>query len=314
MAISKSPQRFIPRRDIVVETKLPKPEKKNNPSKPSVIPLTQQLQPVQLLLLIFLLWFTIPAFKNGKNRHFKILKRNLKETFNTPDTIIHMLSDVSPYLGLKEQENINTLVGVLEAANILRNIRVGTYQNPRILRSMNSSMNVQDKKLGIIKALKPYIPSNNHEIVDKAIQTYNTINKVSENLVQYTSKTSENIDRQKIADQIAETLEIINPLVPPEQQQRLKQIQNVIKMYGIMESSQLWEKRNQQESQQIKTQETSNNSSSQKSESKTKEQKNVTDALKSVLSPEQSQAMEVMMKMAQLLSQKSNDYDESKND
>jgi len=279
-----------------------------------VIPLTQQLQPVQLLLLIFLLWFTIPAFKNGKNRHFKILKRNLKETFNTPDTIIHMLSDVSPYLGLKEQENINTLVGVLEAANILRNIRVGTYQNPRILRSMNSSMNVQDKKLGIIKALKPYIPSNNHEIVDKAIQTYNTINKVSENLVQYTSKTSENIDRQKIADQIAETLEIINPLVPPEQQQRLKQIQNVIKMYGIMESSQLWEKRNQQESQQIKTQETSNNSSSQKSESKTKEQKNVTDALKSVLSPEQSQAMEVMMKMAQLLSQKSNDYDESKND
>ena len=169
-------------------------------------------------------------------------------------------------------------------------------------------MGDQDRKIEIVKTLKPYFPPDIREIIEKTIHTYYALNRVSGNIVRF-SEALENGEKQSNPKRIAEVLEIINPLVPLEQQKRINQIQNLIKMYSTLESSQLFENWTQQEPEDSKPIETENSSyDNNENDSKQPEQKkDITDALKSTLDPEQSQALEMAIKLAQLLSQKSNE-------
>lgn len=337
MTNPKHVQRFTPRRDIFAEakpatTEVPTPPVKyiNYKQKQKKFPLVQQIHPLLIILLIYAI---ISPLRYDRKKNPRKFAPGFKTNFNSAETIINLLSDVSPYLNLEEQEKIQNIIGIFEAANILNNIRAGTYQNPRFINTMSYTMDAQERKLEIIKALKPYLPASNHEIIEKAIHTYNALNKVSRNLVHFSSKTDENTETQNATNKITELLEIINPLVPSEQKQKLNQIKNIIKMYNAMESSQLWEKWTQQETKKTQTHdsssekdvnsnkpkinkysnnikntiEESDSSPKEPEESNEESKKNITDALKSVLNPEQAQAMEIMMKMAQLLSQKSDD-------
>jgi len=320
MSSSRNIQRFTPRRDIdLVNKGTNSVERKDSivntipvdvvavQRKPNFPRATQKLQPI---LVIFLLWLIIPSLKNRiiKEKTYKRTSSSFGESFLKTDTIIDILSDVSPYLGLQEQESINTIIGILEAANILSNVRAGTYQSPRILKDINLSMGDQDRKIEIVKTLKPYFPPDIREIIEKTIHTYYALNRVSGNIVRF-SEALENGEKQSNPKRIAEVLEIINPLVPLEQQKRINQIQNLIKMYSTLESSQLFENWTQQEPEDSKPIETENSSyDNNENDSKQPEQKkDITDALKSTLDPEQSQALEMAIKLAQLLSQKSNE-------
>lgn len=351
MAIPGHVQRFSPRhRDIAVENKTTTAGGKPDQTKTST-PLgkdtdiekkQKNLSPIHqlhTLLMILIVYAIIYSLKNERKKKPKKFVSSFNRNFDSMETVVNMLSDVSPYLGLQEQEKIQTLIGMFEAANILSSIRNGSYQSPRILKSLSTPMDSQERKLGIIKALKPYLPPSNYEIIDKAIHTYNAIDRVSKNLVHNSSQSTENAESQNIANKITELLEIIDPLVPNEQQQKFNQVKNLVKMYNAMEESQLWEKWTQQEAQQeakkSKTQNPSDDeeidsnktnmmSKSNNDDSKTNNdkptsnsreaKKSVTDALKSVLNPEQIQTMEVMMKMAQLLSQKSDDKEDKDDD
>lgn len=311
MANPRQVQRFIPRRDTFPGEK---PIKAKAPASPvkTINPKQKQkklapVQQIQALLIILLMYVIICSLRNEMKKNPRKFAPGFKTNFNSTETIMNMLSDVCPYLGLQEQEKIQTFIGMLEAVNILNGIRTGSYQNPGFINTMSSTMDIQDRKLGIIKALKPYLPSENREIIDKTIHTYNAINKVSKNLTHSAITAAGHVESQNATDKITKLIEIVDPLVSSEQQQKLNQIKSMIKMYNTVESmTQSLSSVKEPSSDKVNISSSNDNNSNNNDNDTTK---NITNALKSVLNPEQAQAMEVMMKMAQLLTQKSDDKD-----
>src|SRR5699024_1269869 len=68
-----------------------------------------------------------------------------------------ILSAIIPYLDGNEQQNVYTVLGLLEALNTLYGIADGTYQKVQISNAPVLFKSDKERGIGILEVVKPYI-------------------------------------------------------------------------------------------------------------------------------------------------------------
>jgi hypothetical protein len=317
----KEPWKFVPRRDLFPDAELPRqyieslkmddhrkpPEKRHNTpvhqiqskaavhvpvksgkkssrSNKSPLPENHPLTPVhtkgrgterrsafhpEVLLLLFAGWFLFGS---------KIKGLEALEVYNQPQSI-DMLKAIGPYLNEKGQDVVYTAAGVMEAIQLVKGVMNHTYHNQNQVSLMQIPSNPTDRKIGALKAIKPYIHSNNRKQLDWVLNFYDVTNKVQRNLALY-QNNRELAGDQKLSpiESAGEFLKVIRPILPQEQKDKADKAVQVMKMIDAMASADIMKQGE-------------------------KKEKKIMDSFAPMLNDEQKESMDMIMKMAQLLSQ-----------
>lgn len=258
--------------------------------------------PLPLFVVILLILPYIRASQTRDGFGDSGLNTLMKES----DTILDILSSMHPYLDSESQNSINIIFGVFETTDILRSLAQSTYQAPHILSSGDGPMDHRERALGIIKSIQPYISKDNQILIDKVIHTNDAVETLTKKLQQFrrqdvrvSESTEEGIAR------VAEIIDTIKLLVPPEQQQALNQINKILRIVDIMEVVQQLDgnkKSGALPAPDNTTDETPGDLMSPDSQSEDKTER-ISNALKTMLNPEQAQSLDLIMKMAQVFTQ-----------
>lgn len=291
-------------------------------------PLTKT-NPLPIILLVL---FVSPYIKKDKASPF-LIDNGVDDSFYKSDMVLDILSSVHPYLGPDYQDGINFIFGLSEAKAILNSLINGTYQTSRIHSTSIEAANYQERAIGIIKSLQPYISLENQAVINDILHINDTVTELIQRLNKF---RREDIKAQgskgSSLTRIMELIDIVKILIPEQQQQYLNQICNALKVVETVELTKLLndlgreslsfetsspstninmpDSDMQMESVDIKTADTEPGSinrelASPKIEESNDKIGNISNALKSILNPEQMQSLDVIMKMAQLLSQNS---------
>ncbi|HZJ82976.1 MAG TPA: hypothetical protein VFD57_04110 [Clostridia bacterium] len=268
--------------------------------------------PLPMLILILLILPYIKASQvnaEGKNNSLSIL---MKES----NTILDILSAIHPYLDPEYQNGINIVFGLFETTDLLRSLSESTYEPSHILSSIDGSIDPKKRAIGIIQSLQPYITKDNQVLTNKIIHTTNALETLAKKLKEYRQQDINiNGSREKGIARLTEIIDTIKILVPPGQQQSFNQIGKILKMVEVLEAVQLLDSSNMLDSQnRLESASTPNEEGvvirDDKASSLGKESnptQNISKTLKSVLKPDQAESVELIMKMAQMLSKDSKD-------
>ncbi|MBM7582147.1 hypothetical protein JOD02_001004 [Caldicoprobacter guelmensis] len=207
--------------------------------------LTRPINPLPLFFLFILIKILALELHNSTKSTVSInnLRKFISQAVYNPETI-NMLMAVSPYLDVPEQEGIYTIVGVLEALQILKGLREGSYQAQRMQQIPVLRLENENKTLGIIKTLKDYLPETTRPTIDRAIQLHESIEKLSNNLKIYRNnlKIAGKRNPNPIED-LGEIIKVIKPIIPEEQQRRLEKFQKLIQVAQIMDLDEMLKNR-----------------------------------------------------------------------
>ncbi len=330
----KQPQRFIPRRDLFPD------EEYNLPNKPvPVKPVKREVKssekiaihkkpkaptlniPIPLIILIGALVYGLVSKKETK-----VLTEDLKDTFDqvidNPNNV-ELLRSIGPYLGTKEQNLVYTVVGILDAASIIRDVVNQTYQQKIQAMSRNVPKDPLTKRVEMLKVLKPYIPESNKHVVDRVVKIYDTIDKVNHNLEIYRNNQMLLGDRNTSPiDSINEIAKVVSPLLPDELRDKADKVIRVMKMAETLSQTESVMKKKPDKKLQNKDFDThdgddrtdtfdisdKDNNKDDKDYSGNKEKTDqMINTLKSMVPDEQKDSIDVLMKMAQLLAQPSDE-------
>ncbi len=197
--------------------------------------LSSSSNPLSLFILFVLISIISPGIHTKqKSRSLNDIFRSIEKTVFDYE-IFDMLTAVSPYLDTPEQEAVYSILGVLEAIYILKGVSDGSYQVYRMQQTPVITQH-DDKGLGIVKALMNYIPEKNRPAVDKTVQIYESLERLSDKYKTY-SNTLDHPDRHKLTpiEQMSEIINIIKPVVPQEQQNRIDKLQKVLQIAQVMD-------------------------------------------------------------------------------
>lgn len=207
--------------------------------------LTPPVNPLPLFFLFILIKILGSEIhsSNKSTAFIHNLRNSISQTVYNPETI-NMLTAISPYLDVPEQEGIYTIVGILEALQILKGLREGSYQAQRMQQIPVLKLENENKSLGIIKALKDYLPETRRPTIDRAIQLSESIKKLSNNLKIYKNnlKIAEKRKPNLIED-LGEIMRVIKPIIPEEQQTKLEKFQKLIQVAQIMDLDEMLKNR-----------------------------------------------------------------------
>lgn len=145
-----------------------------------------------------------------------------------------ILSTIIPYLDIDEQQNVYTILGLLEALDIIYGVADGTYQELRISNTIlfNSE---KERIAGILKAIKPYISESSKELVENISKAQTMSSQLARNISIYKSKK---LSGQSLIDNlepIYESLNILRPIIPPKEYEQIDKIITMIKLFGSPE-------------------------------------------------------------------------------
>ncbi len=190
-------------------------------------------------LFIFLLFAAISIISSGvhikqKNRNLNDIYRSIEQTIANYE-IHDILIAVSPYLDSPEQEAVYSVIGMLEVIYLLKRIMDGSYQVYRMQQTPVLSQQ-NDKGLGIIKVLSDYIPENRRPVVDKTVQIYESLERLSNNYRIY-SNNLKLMDGHKPnpIEQMNEIIRIVKPIIPLQQQNRIDRLQKLLQIAQVMD-------------------------------------------------------------------------------
>lgn len=282
--------------------------------------LTHPVNPLPLFF-IFIMIRILASDIHNKNRAFSIhdLRNSISQAIYNPETI-NMLMAASPYLDVPEQEGLYTIIGILEAIQILNGIREGSYQAQRMQQIPVLGLENENRNLGIIKALKDYMPESSRSFIDSAIQLHESIEKLINNIKIYRNnlKIAGNRKPNPIED-LGEIIKVIKPVLPDEQQSKLERLQKVIQIAQVMDLDERIIKnreinankkddkdssvQGQPEKNDITTDATDHDDG--KDEYPAQKETDYSDAQQTASNDGQSQSLEMLIKLIQLLMQPS---------
>ena len=275
--------------------------------------------PLPIVLFILLV---SPYIKRHKAS--TVLEESEINTFDDSDTILDILSSIYPYLDLEYQDGINFIFGLAEVRSILNSLLKGTYYKYSKLDTSIQPASYQEKVIGIIRSLQPYISLENQALINRILDTFSStkelvyrLNKFKHQSLEVQTSSKNNLQK------VSELIDIIKMLIPGEQQQYFNQISNILRMVETVELAQLV---NAPEKDTLPT--TSENKIASNTEEAAKEKdleenkeisipsnsnieagkksinlEAISHSLKSMLKPEQANSLDLIMKMAQLLAQ-----------
>jgi hypothetical protein len=302
------------------------------PKKSQPLPLQQPLKPVKqqglfsvnpaiLLFLLaggFLLW---PKLKASQPKLASKIESTFKNIVDNPQSI-QMLRTIGPYLEDAEQDAVYTVAGVLEAVSTFRGVMTHTYHD----RYRNTILHVPKspaaKRLEIMKAMKPYIPESSRSQLDQAIGVYNTIDQLNRNIDIYRNNRLLAAERKPTTlETLVDLYNVMRPALPLEYKEKGDKAVQVFKM---MEAAGAAEKMSRSSKKEKPTQKgevnhkqdrvktRSSNEDSQDSKAtehpsaKADQMQSLMDSFAPMLNDEQKDSLNMIMKMAQLLSQPGN--------
>lgn len=326
LPLNKRPAyRFTPRKDLFPA---PEPIPANNPTKPVTEPSSSQndavlsrlqktlrktggpaLQPVNLLLILIVFKALSSLFQPEKKTGIAMLGQSLGGFMEHPN-IMGLLNDISPYLNEREQDGVFTILGMMDAYNIIKGIRNRTYhQQKKAVVSSAAFKNPKTKKIGILNAVKPYLPKPDNEMLEKMVQIYEASDKVMQNIqiIRNNRNLSENQD-QKGTENITEMLKAFKPIFPPEHQTKLDSISKVLTMAEVMNLMDM-KNTSSDTGNNVKKPESYNKTGSTEGRDEDASQGksgigsmgDTVESLKSVMNDDQKKALNMFMKMAELL-------------
>ncbi|HHU48576.1 MAG TPA: hypothetical protein GXZ37_02515 [Clostridiales bacterium] len=340
----KEPWKFIPRRDLFPDAEIPtyleqtkpqiqgkEPEKKHNnpvqragnhasaptplhrekvkkgvrrtplPENRALIPVktkgrSTSIQPGFLILLF---------------AGFLILSSRQKalEILDQPQSV-QMLKSIGPYLNEKEQNIVYTAAGLMEAMQLIRDVANQNYHNQNQATLLNIPSNPVERKIGAMKAIKPYIHPEKRRQLDRVLNLYESAGKVQRNLVLYkNNRTLAGGKKVSPIESASDFLNVVRPVLSQEQREKADKAMQVMKMVEAMGTADKLS-RNEKKVQKKgsidqKDKRDQANQLSQKDQTKA-----IMDSFASLLNDEQKESMNMIMKMSQLLSQ-ANQEDET---
>lgn len=285
------------------------PPKKIPPGFTYAEPAHTNLLPI--ILLILLVSPYIQKAKSGAIKTYDSEKSHVDGT----NAVVDILTSIYPYLDPKYQDGANFIVGLAEIRANLQGLIDGTYRTPRITATSMPITNYKERAIGIIKSLQPYISLENQTQINRILY----VNKTLEKLIDSIKKFKEH-DRIRIQDSTApsisramEILDILKILVPAEQLQYIDQISSVLKLLGTIELAQLSTSAIQgtgsiTDGSEAKDETKQHHSLHDSGESQdigetgASKSANISKALSTILNQDQAKSLELIMKMAQLLS------------
>ncbi len=281
------------------------------PEKSSPLPLNRPMTPVnfkrratpEFLLLLFGSWLFL-EFMGSKKKEAKLLNELRKPQ------VIEMLKAIGPYLEDNQQDAIYTAAGVMEAMHMVRDVMNHTYQNLQRTTIMNVPSNPRARKVEAIKAIKPYIASDNRRQLDQALDFYEGADRVRQNLMTFQNNQVLREGRKTSPLELAsDILNVIRPVLSREQKEQTEKAQQIIKMIEVMgavnKGSQKGKKQYALKSAEGTSKE--NQAAKENSTGSSAEIEKIMDSFAPMLNEEQKESMNMIMKMAQLLSQPKQD-------
>lgn len=284
--------------------------------------LTYPVNPLPLFFIFIMIKILASEIHSSNNNAFSInkLRSSISQAVYNPETI-NMLMAVSPYLDVPEQEGIYTIIGILEAIQILNGIREGSYQAQRMQQIPVLGLENENRSFGIVKALRDYMPENSRPFIDRAIQIHESMEKLSNNIKIYRNnlKIAGNRKPSPIED-LGEIIKVIKPIIPDEQHSKLERLQKIIQVAQIMDLDEMLKNRetkvSAKEDDSAKNQRNAekkdlamDTANQYGNENEYREQKETArdDTQQDVSNGEKNQSLEMLIRLMQLLMQPSDD-------
>jgi len=187
--------------------------------------------PLPIVLFILLV---SPYIKRHKANI--VLEDSAIDTFDDSDTVLDILSSIYPYLDLEYQDGINFIFGLAEVRSILNSLLKGTYYKYSKLDTSIQPASYQEKVIGIIRSLQPYISLENQALINRILDTFSStkelvyrLNKFKHQSLEVQTSSKNNLQK------VSELIDIIKMLIPGEQQQYFNQISNILRMVETVE-------------------------------------------------------------------------------
>lgn len=277
-----------------------------------------QRNPLPVVLFILLV---SPYIKRQKVNTF--LEESEIDSFDDSDTILDILSSIYPYLDLEYQDGINFIFALAEVRTILNSLFKGTYHKFSRLDAGIQPSSYQERLIGIIRALQPYISLENQVLINRILDTFDNTKELIYRLNRFKQQSLELQSSSKNSlEKVTELIDIIKMLLPSEQHQFLKQLSNILRMAETVELAQLLNSpENNASPAETENKTTANDNkeafennkedtiASSDSNVETDKQpinlEAISNSFKSMLKPEQAKSLDLIMKMAQLLAQDS---------
>lgn len=281
-----------------------------------------QRNPLPVVLFILLV---SPYIKRQKVNTF--LEDSEIDSFDDSDTILDILSSIYPYLDLEYQDGINFIFALAEVRTILNSLLKGTYHKFSRLDAGIQPSSYQERVIGIIRSLQPYISLENQVLINRILDTFDNTKEFIYRLNRFKQQSLELQSSSKNSlEKVTELIDIIKMLLPSEQHQFLKQISNILRMAETVELARLLNSpENNASPDETENKTTANDnekafennkedtiaSSDSNVDSNVEADKQpinleaISHSFKSMLKPEQAKSLDLIMKMAQLLAQDS---------
>jgi|GEM_PF-968925 len=193
------------------------------------------IQPIQLFLLFLVLKLLGPKPSSAQKDTGLHIQKAFSGILENQD-ILNMLTDVSPYLSEAEQESIYSIIGIIEALRIIKSVKERTYQKQRVSALASVPMDAKSRKIGILRALKPYLPQEQQPIIEKVIQTHEASERLTKNIRIYRNNQQLMEDSvQNPVEKITELIKVVKPILPSEHQEKLDRVMKIAKMAEMME-------------------------------------------------------------------------------
>ncbi len=307
----KKPHKFTPRKDLFPDenpilpnrqTPVHKPKQESIPNvstAPSLLNL--DFSPLTLVVVLIGWMLLAPRFKAGARGLDTIkLQSIVQEAVENPK-YLDMLKDVAPYLEGDEQDLLYSVTGAMEIAGGIRELMNHSYHHRQQNMVMSIPTDHMAKRMDLLKAIRPYLPEMDRETLNSIVKAYETGDKLHKNFKIYQNNRILSEDR-KISplETIQEIAKVIRPIIPPAYLSQADKALTVLKMAEVMDL-------NSPYSQGSKGK--SSNKVNENASSPMDQAENIANSLKPMLSEEQQETMDVIMKMAQLLAQPEEETD-----
>ena len=228
-------------------------------------------------------------------------KQSIFGTLNQPQSI-QMLKSVGPYLGRKEQSLIYTAAGMMEAMQLIKDVANGNYHNQNQVTLMHIPSNPAQRRIEAMKAVKPYFRPKNRKQLDRVLSLYEGASKVQRNIALYKNNiTLAGEQKQSPIESAGEVLKVIHPVLPKEQKVKANKAMQVLKMIEAMGAADKLSRSEKKTNNENRVEKNNMQNETEQAMQNNQIDK-IMDSFAPMLNEEQKESMDMIMKMAQLLS------------
>ncbi len=211
------PDEFVPKQEIPTDI-TPKIIKGNLQRLPH--------RDFKLLIIILILILLGQVFRKKKYSFSLDFNRLIRSSESR-----EILTAIIPYLDTDEQQNVYTILGLLEALDIIYGVADGTYQEVKISNTPILFSSEKERVVGILKAVKPYVSEPSKELVDNVIKAQTMSSQLARNIRIYRSKRLSGQSLLDSLDPIYDTLEALRPIIPSDQYEQIDKIVGLSKLF-----------------------------------------------------------------------------------